>query len=242
MRSSSLHACPRCPRGRPAIGALPPCPARRGARRESDPLQTLGLRSGEPSDSELDRGQDNEGGQGLGEVLEVLGETPVSSEPGKGTLNHPPARQHDKTLHVVAPLDDLHAQHRPLCHCSFNLPGVVAAIGPDQFEPREAAAYLVEDQPGPVAVLDRGGVDNDPHRQPFAIDQGVDLAPLDLLTSVVTHLVVPTAPFSADLTDWLSRTAAEGLARRPIRSRNAMCSWAQIASQTPSRWNLRRML
>ncbi len=47
---------------------------------------------------------------------------------------------------------------------------------------------------------------------------------------------------SADLTDWLSRTAAEGLASRPIRSRNAMCSSAQIASQVPSRWNLRKML
>src|SRR5271168_2023158 len=60
-----------------------------------------------------------------------------------------------KALHVVAPLDDLHAQRRHLCHRSVNLPGVVAAIGPDQFEPREAPAYLVEDEPGPVAVLDR---------------------------------------------------------------------------------------
>jgi len=48
-------------------------------------------------------------------------------------------------------------------------------------------------------------------------------------------MAVVTAPFSADLTDWLSRTAAEGLASRPIRSRNAMCSSAQIAPQTPLR-------
>jgi hypothetical protein len=100
-------------------------------------------------------------------------------------------------------------------------------------------AYLVEDQPGPVAVLDRGGVDHDPHRQPFAVDEGVDFAALHLLAGVVTHLVVSTAPFSAD---WLSRTAAEGLPSRPILSRNAICSSAQIASQTPSRWNLRKML
>jgi len=31
------------------------------------------------------------------------------------------------------------------------------------------------------------------------------------------------------LTDWLSRPAAEGLASRPIHSRSAMCSSAQIA-------------
>src|SRR6516164_8862448 len=71
-------------------------------------------------------------------------------------------------------------------------------------------------------------MDNDPHRRPFAIDQGVDLATLHLLAGVITHLVVFTAPFSADLTDWLSRTAADGLASRPIRSRKAMCNSAQI--------------
>ena len=47
---------------------------------------------------------------------------------------------------------------------------------------------------------------------------------LALLAGVVTDLLVITAPFSADLTDWLSRTAAGGLASRPSRSRKAMCS------------------
>jgi hypothetical protein len=69
-------------------------------------------------------------------------------------------------------------------------------------------------------------MDDDPHRQPFAVDQGVDFAALDLLAGVVTDLLVITAPFFADLTDWLSRTAAEGLASRPSRSRKAMCSSA----------------
>ena len=52
-------------------------------------------------------------------------------------------------------------QQRHLCHSSFNLPG---PIGPDQFEPGETPADLFEDQSSPVAVLDRGGVDDDPHR------------------------------------------------------------------------------
>ena len=154
----------------------------------------------------------------------------------------PAARQDDEALHVVAPLDDLHAQDGHFGHRSVNLPRVVAAIGPDQFEPGEAPAYLVEDQPGTVAVLDGGGVDDDPHRQSLGIDQGVDLAAFHLLAGVVTHCVVFTAPFSADFSDWLSRTAAEGLASRPIRSRNATCTSAQIASHVPSRWNLRKML
>ena len=79
-------------------------------------------------------------GQGFGKVLKVLGVTPVSAEPGEGALDHPAARQDDEALHVVAPLDDRQALSRHLCHGSVNLPGVVAAIGPDQFEPREAPA------------------------------------------------------------------------------------------------------
>jgi hypothetical protein len=101
--------------------------------------------------------------------------------------------------------------------------------------------YLVEHQSGAVAILDRGRVDNHPHRQPLGIDQRGDLAAFHL-AGVITHLVVFTAPFSADFTDWLSRTAAGGLASRPIRSRSAICSSAQIAFQVLSRWNLRKML
>ena len=55
-----------------------------------------------------------EGAQGFGKVLEVLGETPVASEPGEGALDHPTARPNDEALRVVAPLDDLQAQQRHL--------------------------------------------------------------------------------------------------------------------------------
>ena len=175
------------------------------------------------------------GGQGFREVLEVLGEAPVAPEPGEGALDHPAARQDDEALYIVAPFDDLQAQPWHHCHRSLNLPGVVATIGPDLFKPRIPPVDLVEHQTGPVAILDFGRVDDNPHRQPFAVDQGADFAALDPLAGVIAHMAVVTAPFSADLTDWLSRTAAEGLASRPIRSRNAMCSSAQIASQTPLR-------
>jgi len=87
----------------------------------------------------------NESSQSSGEVLEILGKTPVSSEPGEDAFDHPPPGQDNEALHV-APLDDLHAQHRHLCHGSCNLPGVVTAIGPDHFEPGQAPAYLVENQ------------------------------------------------------------------------------------------------
>src|SRR5215471_8441854 len=134
---------------------------------------------------------------GFGEVLEILGKPPVAPEPGEGALDNPAARQHDKAFHVVAPFDDLQAQRGHFRHRGVNLPRAIAAISPDQFEPRESPADLVEDETGAVAVLNGSGVDDDPHWQPFAVDQGVDLAALHLLAGVVTHLVVFTAPFSA---------------------------------------------
>ena len=69
-----------------------------------------GPHSGQPSEGKLNRSEGHEGGQGFGEVLEILGKPPVAPEPGEGALDHPAERQHDKAFHVVAPLDDLHAQ------------------------------------------------------------------------------------------------------------------------------------
>ena len=74
-------------------------------------------------------------------------------------------------------------------------PRVVAGLCPDQFEPGEPRAYLLEYQLSPVAVLNSGGVDDDRHREPFAVNQCVDLTTLDLLAGVVTHLGILTAPF-----------------------------------------------
>jgi hypothetical protein len=42
-------------------------------------------------------------------------------------------------------------------------------------------------------------LDDDPNRQPPAVDQSVDFAALDPLAGVIAHLAVVTAPFSADL-------------------------------------------
>ena len=86
-------------------------------------------------------------------------------------------------------------------------------------------ADLVEHDAGPVAVLHAGGMDDDPQRKAFDVDQGVELATLHPLAGVITHCVVFTPvfapPFSAAFSDWLSMMAAVGkpvdplLARRP---------------------------
>jgi hypothetical protein len=82
------------------------------------------LDHGERPDSELAAGEGNEGGQDFGEILEVLGETPVSAEPGEGALDHTAAGQDDEAFHIIAALDDLHAQDGHFGHGGFDLLGV----------------------------------------------------------------------------------------------------------------------
>src|SRR6202020_2792944 len=115
-----------------------------------------------------------------------------------------------------------------------------------KLQPWKALADLVENQRRAIAVLYAGGVDDHPQRQAFDVDEGVDFAPLHLLSGVITHCVFFTpargSPFSAAFSDWLSRIAAVGLASRSSASRSAMWSSSQMRSQTPSRWNWRKML
>jgi hypothetical protein len=49
------------------------------------------LRPDDAPEGKLDGGENDKGGQGFGEVLGVLGKTPVASEPGEGALDHPAA-------------------------------------------------------------------------------------------------------------------------------------------------------
>jgi hypothetical protein len=45
----------------------------------------------------------------------------------------------------------------------FEKPTVLTTIRPDQFEPREPAAVLLQQQPGSIVVLNGGRADYDPH-------------------------------------------------------------------------------
>lgn len=58
------------------------------------------------------------------------------------------------------------------------MPSIVAVIRPDQCEPGETIADFVEDEGRPITALDAGGMNDDPQRQAFDINKGVNLAPL----------------------------------------------------------------
>jgi hypothetical protein len=139
---------------------------------------------------------------------------------------------------MASAFDDLDALRRLVGGGSRDLAGVIACVGPDQFEPVEALADAVENQDCAVSVLDPGGMDDHSQRHALGVDHGVRLAPLHPLTGIITHcvcLTFLTSPFSADFKDWLSMTPALGLASRPSRSRSAKRNASQIASHTPCR-------
>jgi hypothetical protein len=175
-----------------------------------------------------------------GRFSKSLARRRLRPEPGESALDNPAARQDDEALHVVAPLVDLRAQRRHTCHRSVNLPGVVAAIGPDQLEPREAPAYLVEDELGPVAVP--GSRPSGRRRASAALQcrRGRGFCG----TSPACRRRSPLGCQYRPLFRRFDRLAVENRSRgaraHPLAQRHMQLG--PDRSQTPSRWNLRKML
>jgi len=171
----------------------PTTAVRRRHRKGAPRPALIDLLPGKPPEDKLDGGEGDEGGQGFREVLQVLAETPVG--PSHEKVRSATQRRGRTTKPFWSLRLTICMRSRDtFATAVVNLPGIAPAIDADQVESREALADLAEDQAGPVAVLDRGGVYDDPHRQPLAVDQGVDLGVLYLLAGVVTHLVIVTAP------------------------------------------------
>jgi site-specific DNA recombinase len=147
-------------------------------------------------------------------------------------FHHPTTRQYDESLRVVRSLDDLQLQltPRPQVADPLDQPAGVAAVGPDQPQPAEPVLDPLQDEPGPVAVLDVGGVDHHDHQQAERIDEDVPLAAADLLAGVVAADPL----FSVVLTDWLSMIAAEGWRCRPSACRRSPRSSSIRRSKIPS--------
>jgi hypothetical protein len=53
----------------------------------------------------MDGGEVPKVATGFGKVLEILGKTPVSSEPGEGVLQHPAPRQNDEAPRLLKNFD-----------------------------------------------------------------------------------------------------------------------------------------
>ena len=143
------------------------------------------------------------------QCLVVFRQSTVLPEPREGAFHDPSFRQHDESVQFRA-LDDLHRAKMPATGPVHEL-ARIAAVGKDQSQSAKTTAQLLYDKSAAVAVLDIGWMNNQRHDQPERIDEDVPLTPGYLLARVVATI----PPFSAVLTDWLSRMPTLGVGFLP---------------------------
>ena len=93
-------------------------------------------------------------------------------------------------------LDDLEHPTTGAGSRSGGARSLIAGIGEDALdEGEQAAGASIENQPGPVAVLNVGGMDDDVQQETERVDKDMALAPDDLLARIIPLRVKRGAPF-----------------------------------------------
>ena len=85
----------------------------------------------EAAREELDAGEEDPGLGGLDGRLEVLGQPPVSIEPGERALDDPSAGQELEALHARGTVDDLQRPAADPLQCALELGPGIGAVGED---------------------------------------------------------------------------------------------------------------
>jgi len=165
----------------------------------------------------------------LWELLIVLAQTAITSQPTKSAFNDPAAWEDDKARLIIAALNNFKRPTTGIFDPVDELSAVIA-IGPDQLQPWEKTFERFQEQFRTGPILDVSGMNNGFQHQSYCIDQQMALAPIHILARVVAAW----SPFSVVLTLWLSMMAALGSGSRPSATRRSRRSWALIHSQVPS--------
>src|SRR5829696_7717287 len=104
--------------------------------------------------------------------------------------------------------------HRPGC-----LPALVGPIRDHPLQKRKKPLHLSQNTQAAVTILHVAGQNGAAEHQAERVNNGVALAPFDLLGRIKAHRISPAAPLSAPFTLWLSTMAVVGLASLPAISR-----------------------
>ena len=115
-----------------------------------------------------------------------------------------------ETRDVVRALHDLQNPSAEFLHPRDQLSGI-PPVRPDLLEARELADQFRQNELGSVSILNARGVDHDREDQAQGIDDEMALTTGYLLA----RIKAARPPFSVVFTDWLSTTAALGLASFP---------------------------
>jgi len=138
-----------------------------------------------PAPDERGAGRDDDEGFGdAGELLVVASEAAVLHDPGEGSLHHPTAWQHLKTLgRRVAPddlQDDVGLVLRPRDEAAR-----IAAISIGPLHKGVSRSRALQHALAAVAILDIRAMDMNGEQPAVGVGQDVALASGDLLSSVV---------------------------------------------------------
>ena len=139
----------------------------------------------------------------------VLGQSAILSQPREGAFHNPAFRQHHEAPTGMS-LHNFHHAEVPTPRPMHERPGI-PAVREDHLQAPEASAQLPNQQLGPIAILNICGMDRQGDDQTERIDDPMPLAALDFLPRVIPAI----PPFSAVLTDWLSRMPTLGVGALP---------------------------
>jgi len=107
----------------------------------------------------LNHRNEDHGFAGVSAEFVVLAEPAVTPKPTERPFHHPASRQDLKTRGLPRPFDNFQKPTATVFDPSDQLTRI-AAIGPDQPEPRKFAFDFLEHQLGSVTVLEIRGVDH----------------------------------------------------------------------------------
>ena len=172
---------------------------------------------------------------GLWQSFIIFAQSTTPTQPAKGALHDPSARQHLKMVAVRRTLDNL---QKPTTECIGPLYQLscITAIGPDQLESRKSPHKLRKHKFGPVSVLYIRSMDDNSQQQSQGINHDMAFTPRHLLA----RIVATRPPFSVVFTDWLSMMAALGVGSCPSASRTLGRSASWMRSQLPSSLHCRK--
>ena len=130
----------------------------------------------------------------LKECFIVFAQAAVPTQPSQRSFNYPPFGKHLKLMAVSRTFNDLQHPARMGLHPVNQLPSV-SGIAPDQLEPRKLPYQFLQDQLGPISVLDISRMDHDSRQQSYGVYDDMPFASLDLLARVIAAR--PPFPWSS---------------------------------------------
>ena len=125
---------------------------------------------------------------------------------------------------AVATANDLEVPRAGPGDGGLHLAALIARIGDDALQKREAPSGLAQQRLCAIPVLHAGRMDADGQHKAECVRQDVTLATQHLLASVIAGWVERGPPLTAPFALWLSMIAVVGLAARPAFSRTSTYS------------------